>query len=66
VLASILDAEGVAGVVASEVGRPGPGAAPAPGTRCSVRLLGETDWQRCAYPASVLLEALAALSGSAP
>ena len=64
VLASLLEAEGAAVAVAAEIRRPGPGGAPAsPGTRCFVRLLGETDWQSCAYPTAAVLEALAALGG---
>jgi hypothetical protein len=66
VLASLLDAEGVAGAVAAEVGHLGPGAAASPGVRCAVRLLGETAWQPCAYPTGAVLEALAALTGGTP
>jgi hypothetical protein len=64
VLASLLEAEGAAVAVAAEVGRVGPaGAAPGPGTRSFVRLLGEPDWHQCAYPVAAVLEALAALGG---
>jgi hypothetical protein len=60
VLASVLDAEGVAADVASELERTGP----AGGTSCRVRLLGEPDWQPCAYPADAVLATLAALAGA--
>ena len=64
VLASLLDAEGVAVAVAAEISRPGPaGLGASPGPRCAVRLLGETDWQPCAYPPEAVLGVLAALSG---
>ncbi len=67
VLAALLDAEGAAVAVVAELSRPGPGgAAPRPGTRCYVRLLGETDWQPCASPATAVLEALAALNEGPP
>ena len=66
VLASVLDAEGAAAAVAAELERPGPAdpGGPADETRCRVRLLGETDWQPCAYPADAVLSTLAALAGA--
>jgi hypothetical protein len=66
VLASVLDAEGVAAEVAAELEHTAPASArgPADETRCRVRLLGETDWQPCAYPADAVLSIPAALAGA--